>query len=87
MTKPDDTLLLVSADHSHVFTLGGYGKRGKDIFSMGERDATYNSWDEYNGTDTENIHLSKSLRLDLFKSLFFTSRLCQWTWVRRKTSH
>ena len=76
MTKPDDTLLLVSADHSHVFTLGGYGKRGKDIFSMGERDATDNSWDEYNGTDTENIHLSKSLRfLPTYYALNF-SRLC-----------
>ena len=57
MTKADDTILLVSADHSHVFTLGGYGKRGTDIFGLGEKEATYISWETLNGTDEENIHL------------------------------
>lgn len=31
MTNPSDTLILVTADHSHVFTLGGYAKRGNPI--------------------------------------------------------
>ena len=30
----DDTLILVTADHSHVFTLGGYQTRGNPIFGL-----------------------------------------------------
>ena len=27
----DDTMIIVTADHSHVMTMMGYGKRGTDI--------------------------------------------------------
>ena len=30
----EETLLIVTADHSHVFTLGGYAFRGNPIFGI-----------------------------------------------------
>ena len=30
----DETLITVTADHSHVFTIGGYPERGNPIFSI-----------------------------------------------------
>ena len=32
MTSVEDTLTVVTADHSHVFTFGGYTPRGNSIF-------------------------------------------------------
>jgi alkaline phosphatase len=32
MTSKKDTMITVTADHSHVFTIGGYAKRGNPIF-------------------------------------------------------
>ncbi|KAG9482689.1 hypothetical protein GDO78_011376 [Eleutherodactylus coqui] len=34
MTSEEDTLTVVTADHSHVFTFGGYTHRGSSIFGL-----------------------------------------------------
>ena len=33
-TDPDETLIMVTADHSHVFTIAGYPRRGNDILGI-----------------------------------------------------
>ena len=46
----DETLVMVSADHSHVFTIGGYGRRGANLFGVGTASTT---------DDDENTFISK----------------------------
>ena len=31
----EETLVMVSADHSHTFSMGAYGLRGESIFGIG----------------------------------------------------
>ena len=31
MTDPSETLIIVTADHGHTMTMGGYNRRGTDI--------------------------------------------------------
>ncbi|XP_059962314.1 intestinal-type alkaline phosphatase-like [Mesoplodon densirostris] len=40
LTSEADTLILVTADHSHVFSFGGYTLRGSSIFGLGFDNAT-----------------------------------------------
>lgn len=39
MTSRDDTLIIVTADHSHVFTIAGYSRRGNPILGLAGTDA------------------------------------------------
>uniref|UniRef100_A0A1I8PCT0 alkaline phosphatase n=1 Tax=Stomoxys calcitrans TaxID=35570 RepID=A0A1I8PCT0_STOCA len=38
MTSEEDTLIVVTADHSHTFSVAGYQDRGSDIFSLVDSD-------------------------------------------------
>ncbi|XP_030570610.1 membrane-bound alkaline phosphatase [Drosophila novamexicana] len=40
MTSEKDTLIVVTSDHSHTFSLGGYQKRGSDIFGKAKSKGT-----------------------------------------------
>nr|XP_048284901.1 intestinal-type alkaline phosphatase 1-like [Myodes glareolus] len=39
LTSEQDTMILVTADHSHVFSFGGYTFRGTSIFGLAPQDA------------------------------------------------
>ncbi|GFY69005.1 hypothetical protein TNIN_426441 [Trichonephila inaurata madagascariensis] len=43
MTKPEDTLMVVTSDHSHVFAFGGYPKRGNPILGLDDKTSDVDS--------------------------------------------
>lgn len=43
-TNEDDTLIVVTADHSHVMTVGGYPPRGRNILGVGDFSRNEEMW-------------------------------------------
>ncbi|XP_001358611.3 membrane-bound alkaline phosphatase [Drosophila pseudoobscura] len=60
LTNEEDTLLVVTADHSHVFSYAGYGYRGEDIFGKapvnGNDGQPYMVLSYANGPSYENFY-------------------------------
>ncbi|XP_017057031.1 membrane-bound alkaline phosphatase [Drosophila ficusphila] len=60
LTSEDDTLLVVTADHSHVFSYAGYSYRGSDIFGKapvtGQDGQPYMVLSYANGPSFENFY-------------------------------
>ena len=59
---PEETLVLISADHSHQFTMGGYGIRASNVFGLGSHEAYPVMWpadlgDGIASTDKENVFI------------------------------
>lgn len=43
LTNEKDTLIIVTSDHSHTFTIAGYSSRGKDILGLNSEISDYNN--------------------------------------------
>ncbi|EDX12153.1 GD20021 [Drosophila simulans] len=65
LTSEDDTLLVVTADHSHVFTYAGYSYRGSDVFGKtpvnGHDGKPYMVLSYANGPSYENFYDAETL--------------------------
>ncbi|NXC96393.1 PPBI phosphatase, partial [Certhia familiaris] len=73
LTDEAETLTVVTADHSHVFSFGGYTLRGSSIFGLGEKRATdgknytsilYGNGPGYPGSIRPNVDLDTAMQFD-----------------------
>ncbi|NWZ92903.1 PPBI phosphatase, partial [Nesospiza acunhae] len=73
MTDEADTLTVVTADHSHVFTFGGYTLRGSSIFGLAPTKASdgknytsilYGNGPGYPGPDRPNVDPETAMDFD-----------------------
>ncbi|NXQ67432.1 PPBI phosphatase, partial [Quiscalus mexicanus] len=73
MTDESDTLTVITADHSHVFTFGGYTLRGSSIFGLAPTKASdgknytsilYGNGPGYPGPDRPNVDPETAMHFD-----------------------
>lgn len=69
MTNSSDTLIVVTADHSHVFNIGGHSYRGNNI--LGEFISALLFF------KTTKVFLLNKLTYMVFQ-IFFTEQLLKW---------
>ncbi|XP_017487431.1 PREDICTED: membrane-bound alkaline phosphatase [Rhagoletis zephyria] len=69
LTSEEDTLIVVTADHSHTMTINGYPTRGSDIFGLApanaDDDLPYTILSYANGPGFSKTYSSKNGRKDL----------------------
>ncbi|XP_041897800.1 intestinal-type alkaline phosphatase-like [Corvus kubaryi] len=73
LTDEAETLTVITADHSHVFSFGGYTLRGSSIFGLAPKTATdgknytsilYGNGPGYPGSDRPNVDLDKAMQFE-----------------------
>lgn len=73
LTDEAETLTVVTADHSHVFSFGGYTLRGSSIFGLAPKTAIdeknytsilYGNGPGYPGTERPNMDQDTAMRFD-----------------------
>ncbi|XP_014671639.1 PREDICTED: alkaline phosphatase-like [Priapulus caudatus] len=62
MTNPSDTLLVVTADHSHVMTVAGYPKRGNPMFDNFARNSHHRAGKSFEGATEHESDPKASIR-------------------------
>lgn len=79
MTDESDTLIVVTADHSHVFTFNGYPNRGNPIFGIAENSAEdgmpFTTLSYANGPGFHNTYKEDGVRVNPFTYDFTDPRL------------
>lgn len=71
LTNLNDTLIVVTADHSHTMTYNGYSERGSDILGLNSRkgldDLPYTTLSYANGRGYYQTYYENGSRIDLSK--------------------